>query len=485
MFDVLMKIYESYGYTTREAVTSIMENNIYGLDIDDRAAQLAYFAVMMKARQYDRRFFSRGIQPHVYAIVESNHVDKFAVEYFCNGDAKLKGAMDTIISELYDAKEYGSILTITQQDWAALYDRFAEITEDIHMSRDVALAELLPLVQVAEALSQKYDAVVTNPPYMGASNMNLKLNEFIKRNYADYKSDFFSAFVIHCSEMTKKSGYCGFFTPYVWMFIQSYEKMRNYLYTQATIETVIQFEYSAFEEATVPVCTFAFQNRHVNKKGCYLRLVDFRGGMEVQRQKTLEAIDNHNCGFYYEQSTDNFSKIPGSPMAYWLENTIYDFYRREGVLASHISSQVGTTLGDNAQFMRLWYEVSNGYNSKWFFAHKGGGFRKWYGNVMHIINWENDGKAVKDNGRATVRGERTAFNRGISWTQLTAGKPSFRLKEQGSFIESASCMCYIEKKHEKFLLAYLNSCVAGMILDAMNPTMHFQPGDIGRLPWKW
>ncbi|MEH2932221.1 BREX-1 system adenine-specific DNA-methyltransferase PglX [Candidatus Ventrimonas sp. KK005] len=485
MFDALMKIYESYGYTIREAVASIVENNIYGLDIDDRAAQLASFAVMMKARQYDRRFFSRGIQPHVYAIVESNHVDKFAVEYFCNGDAKLKEAMDTIISELYDAKEYGSILTITQQDWAALYDRFAEITEDINMSRNVALVELLPLVQVAETLSQKYDVVVTNPPYMGASNMNPKLNEFIKRNYADYKSDFFSAFVIHCSEMTKKSGYCGFFTPYVWMFIQSYEKMRNYLYTQATIETVIQFEYSAFEEATVPVCTFAFQNRHVNKKGYYLRLVDFRGGMEVQRQKTLEAIDNHNCGFYYEQSTDNFSKIPGSPMAYWLENTIYDFYRREGVLASHISSQVGTTLGDNAQFMRLWYEVSNRYNSKWFFAHKGGGFRKWYGNVMHIINWENDGKAVKDNGRATVRGERTAFNRGISWTQLTAGKPSFRLKEQGSFIESASCMCYIEKKHEKFLLAYLNSCVAGMILDAMNPTMHFQPGDIGRLPWKW
>ncbi|MCI9077204.1 MAG: BREX-1 system adenine-specific DNA-methyltransferase PglX, partial [Dorea sp.] len=485
MFDVLMEIYESYGYTTREAVASIVENNIYGLDIDDRAAQLAYFAVMMKARQYDRRFFSRGIQPHVYAIVESNYVDKFAVKYFYNGDAKLKEAMDTIIGELHDAKEYGSILTVTPQDCTALYDRFAEITEDINMSRDVVLAELLPLVQVAEALAQKYDVVVTNPPYMGASNMNPKLNEFIKRNYADYKSDFFSAFVIHCSEMTKKSGYCGFFTPYVWMFIQSYEKMRNYLYTQATIETVIQFEYSAFQEATVPVCTFAFQNRHVNKKGYYLRLVNFRGGMEVQRQKTLEAIDNHNCGFYYEQSTDNFSKIPGSPMAYWLENTIYDFYRREGVLASHISSQVGTTLGDNAQFMRLWYEVSNGYNSKWFFAHKGGGFRKWYGNVMHIINWENDGKAVKDNGRATVRGERTAFNRGISWTQLTAGKPSFRLKEQGSFIESASCMCYIEKKYEKFLLAYLNSCVADMILDAMNPTMHFQPGDIGRLPWKW
>ena len=314
MFDVLMKIYESYGYTTREAVASIVENNLYGLDIDDRAAQLAYFAVMMKARQYDRRFFSRGIQPHVYAIVESNHVDKFAVDYFCNGDMKLTTAMDTIIKELHDAKEYGSILTVTPQDWSALYDRFAEITEDINMSRETALRELLPLVQVAEALAQKYDVVVTNPPYMGASNMNLKLNEFIKNNYADYKSDFFSAFVIHASQMTKQSGYCGFFTPYVWMFIQSYEKMRNYLYNQATIETLIQFEYSAFEEATVPVCTFAFQNRHVQKKGCYLRLVDFRGGMEVQRQKTLEAIKNHDCGFYYEQNTDNFSIIPGSPV---------------------------------------------------------------------------------------------------------------------------------------------------------------------------
>ena len=181
MFDVLMKIYESYGYTTREAVASIVENNLYGLDIDDRAAQLAYFAVMMKARQYDRRFFSRGIQPHVYAIVESNHVDKFAVDYFCNGDAKLTTAMDTIIKELHDAKEYGSILTVTPQNWTALYDRFAEITEDINMSRETALRELLPLVQVAEALAQKYDAVVTNPPYMGISNGDGKLNTLVKK----------------------------------------------------------------------------------------------------------------------------------------------------------------------------------------------------------------------------------------------------------------------------------------------------------------
>ena len=419
MFDVLMKIYESYGYTTREAVANIVENNIYGLDIDDRAAQLAYFAVTMKARQYDRRFFSRGIQPHVYAIVESNHVDKFAVEYFCNGDDKLETAMDTILSEMHDAKEYGSILTVTPQDWSALYNRFAEITEDINMSREIALRELLPLVQVAEALAQKYDVVVTNPPYMGAANMNLKLNDFIKKNYADYKSDFFSSFVIHCSEMVKKLGYCGFFTPYVWMFISAYEKMRNYLYNRTTIETLIQFEYSAFEEATVPVCTFVFQNRHVQKKGCYLRLVDYRGGMEIQRKKTLEAIENHNCGFYYEQNTDDFSKIPGSPVAYWASSKLFDTFASFDTIGDYYDVRNGITTGDNNTFLKLWYEVGK-HTERWFSCNKGGAYRKWYGNKDYVVDWENDGERLKTNVdkngkiRATLRGIDFNFTEGIT-----------------------------------------------------------------------
>ncbi|NBH17642.1 BREX-1 system adenine-specific DNA-methyltransferase PglX [Clostridiaceae bacterium] len=493
MFDVLMKIYESYGYTTREAVASIMENNIYGLDIDDRAAQLAYFAVMMKARQYDRRFFSRGIQPHVYAIVESNHVDKFAVEYFCNGDAKLKEAMDTIISELYDAKEYGSILTITQQDWAALYDRFAEITEDIHMSRDVALEELLPLVQVAEALSQKYDAVVTNPPYMGASNMNLKLNEFIKNNYADYKSDFFSAFVIHASQMTKQNGYCGFFTPYVWMFIQSYEKMRNYLYNQATMETLIQFEYSAFEEATVPVCTFAFQNRHiVRKKGCYLRLVDFRGGMEVQRQKTLEALGNHNCGFYYEQSTDNFLKIPGSPVAYWASSKLFDTFASFDTIGDYYDVRNGITTGDNNTFLKLWYEVDK-HTERWFSCNKGGTYRKWYGNKEYVVDWENDGERLKTNVdkngkiRATLRGIDFNFTEGITMSRVTSGLPSFREMNSDSISESATNAIYPKSRNRKDsmkLLALLNSKIGSYVLPLLNPTINVVPEDIRSIPIK-
>ena len=487
MFDVLMQIYESYGYTTHDAVASIVENNLYGLDIDDRAAQLAYFAVMMKARQYDRRFFSRGIQPHVYAIEESNHVYPLAVEYFCNGDAKLTATMDTIIRELHDAKEYGSILTVTPQDWSALYDRFAEITEDIHMSRETALRELLPLVQVAEALAQKYDVVVTNPPYMGASNMNPKLNDFIKKNYSDYKSDFFSAFVIHCSEMAKKSGYCGFFTPYVWMFIQSYEKMRKYLYNQATIENLIQFEYSAFEEATVPVCSFAFQNRHVQKKGCYLRLVDFRGGMEVQRQKTLEAIKNHNCGFYYEQTTVNFSKIPGSPVAYWVNKSVYLAFDNEKI-GKYAISDGQTKTGNNDKYLRMLWEVRAseiGKGKHWALHAKGGPFRRWYGNIDTLIDWSD---SARDHYRkdhvARIAPEYIWFRNGICWTLISSNKlHGFRLLQDNStFNLAAPSVFFDDDKMMFYILGYLNSKLSQEIIALLNPTLNTNISDITSQP---
>ena len=505
MFDVLMKIYESYGYTTREAVASIVENNLYGLDIDDRAAQLAYFAVMMKARQYDRRFFSRGIQPHVYAIVESNHVDEFAVDYFCNGDAKLTTAMDTIIKELHDAKEYGSILTVTPQDWSTLYDRFAEITEDINMSRETALRELLPLVQVAEALAQKYETVVTNPPYMGMRNMNDKLNDFIKEKYADYKADFFSSFVIHSSEMTKKNGFCGFFTPYVWMFIQSYENMRNYLYNQATIETLIQFEYSAFEEATVPVCTFAFRNDYVKRKGCYLRLVDFRGGMEVQRQKSLEAILNHKCGFYYEQSTDDFSKIPGSPVAYWVNENVAKAFDTGKTLSSVARTRQGLASSDNNRFLKLWWEpsfvkigfgmknaeIAKQSRRKWFPCNKGGEFRKWYGNNVYVVNWENDGKEMLEyaaklygSPTRTIKNIAYYFQGGMTWGTITSGKLSMRHSPVGFIPEHAGGMIPLLHwgEKEEYLLGMMNSNTAMLFLSFLSPTLRFTEGPVGLVP---
>lgn len=499
MFDVLVQIYEAYGYSARDAVKSIVENNLYGLDIDDRAAQLAYFAVMMKARQYDRRFFSRGLQPHVYAIMESNHVDKFALEYFCNGDEKLTVAMNTIITELHDAKEYGSILKVTPQDWSALYARFAEIEDDINISRETALNELLPLVQVAEALAQKYDVVVTNPPYMGASNMNPKLSAFIKKNYADYKSDFFSSFVIHCSEMTKKSGYCGFFTPYVWMFIQSYEKMRTYLYTQATIETLIQFEYSAFEEATVPVCTFAFQNRRVNKKGCYLRLVDFRGGMEVQRQKTMEAIENHNCGFYYEQSADNFSKIPGCPVAYWISDRLVSTFANGKLIGALFDIKHGMSTGDNDACLRLWNEVKIDRiafmcadyqeflttHKRWVPFNKGGEYRRWYGNNVYILGYDDEYNAIMDSKEGHRHDNPSYYFRdGGTWTTISSGLASFRRYGKGFIFSNKGSGIF--KKSDitvDYIIGLLNSCVCKSILEVLSPTIGFELGYIAKIPF--
>ena len=285
MFDVLMKIYESCAYTPHEAVASIVENNLYGLDIDDRAAQLAYFAVMMKARQYDRRFFSRGIQPHVYAIVESNHVDKFAVDYFCNGDAKLKEAMDIIISELHDAKEYGSILTVTSQDWSALYDRFAEIGEDINISRETALSELLPLVQVAEALAQKYDAVVTNPPYMGSKGMNADLKRFAETRYPDSKSDLFAMFIERCLRLIQQHGTVGIITMQSWMFLSSFEKLREMVLNQNTILSMAHLGPRAFDTIggeVVQTTAFTLSNVFIpGYQGAFFRLVD--GNSEAEK----------------------------------------------------------------------------------------------------------------------------------------------------------------------------------------------------------
>ena len=487
LFDVLMHIYENYGYTPRDAVTSILQNNLYGLDIDDRAAQLAYFAVMMKARRYDRRFFSHTTQPHVYAIEESNLIEKPDVEYFCNGKLELKDAMQTILTQLYDAKEYGSILTITPQDWDALYARFDEVADESSFHRESIRKKLLPLVRVAQTLAQKYDVVVTNPPYMGASNMNPKLNEFIKQNYTDYKSDFFSAFIVKCSNMAKPEGYCGFFTPYVWMFIQSYEKLRQYLYQQATLETLIQFEYSAFEEATVPVCTFTFSNRYVNKKGCYLRLVDFRGGMEVQRQKTLEAMTNHDCGFYYEQSTDNFAKIPGSPVAYWVSNNFLKAFDNEKI-GKYTISDGQTKTGNNDKYLRLLWEVpvsEIGKGKHWVLHAKGGAFRRWYGNIDTLIDWSDSAREhYRADHVARIAPEYIWFRKGICWTLISSNKlHGFRLLDDNSTFNLAAPSVFFNNDRMMFyILGYLNSKFSQEIIALLNPTLNTNISDITAQP---
>ena len=495
MFDVLMKIYESYGYTTREAVASIVENNLYGLDIDDRAAQLAYFAVMMKARQYDRRFFSRGIQPHVYAIVESNHVDKFAVDYFCNGDAKLTAAMDTIISELHDAKEYGSILTVTPQDWSALYDRFAEITEDINMSRETALRELLPLVQVAEALAQKYDVVVTNPPYMGSSGMSAKLSDYVKKNYPDSKSDLFSCFIEHGNGIIKRNRFNCMITMQSWMFLSSFEKMRAKALQTKTITNLMHMENMVMGIAFGTAVTIFRNNAVKGYKGTYnqIKLQD----IENDTPKQFPIQGNR----FAQVSTDNFSKIPGSPVAYWVSKAVLDVYSRAKLLGNIASPRTGMTTGDNNRFLRLWFEIeipkakfdakdaddARTSGKKWFPYCKGGGYMRWYGYNEYLVNWENDGFEIKNNIKpnglkaASVRSESLYFKKLITWSAVTSGSFSCRLCEGGSLFDSGGSSIDVHGE-TLYILAILNSVIGQFYLDISNATINYQPGDIAGIP---
>lgn len=492
MFDVLMKIYESYGYTTREAVASIVENNLYGLDIDDRAAQLAYFAVMMKARQYDRRFFSRGIQPHVYAIAESNHVDSFALDYFCNGDAKLKKAMDTIISELHDAKEYGSIITVSQQDWSALYDRFAEITEDINMSRETALRELLPLVQVAEALVQKYNVVVTNPPYMGASGMGAKLSDYVKKNYPDSKSDLFACFIEYGNQMAVKHGYNCMVTMQSWMFLSSFEKMREKVLRIKSITNLMHMENMVMGIAFGTAVTI-FRNDYVTGyKGTYnqIKLQD----IENDKPRVFPVLENR----FAQTSTDNFSKIPGSPVAYWVSEAMLSIFAECDRMGAFAEGRKGLVTGNDDLYLKLWHEVCmdnfsvfGGYdNTKWKPCNKGGNYRKWYGNNDYIVNWGTEGKELANHRwpdgrqRSSLRNSSYFFKEGLTWTYITSGTKCFRYYPEGfAFAGTGPGLFPKNNVNLWYILAYTNSIVFDRLLKLIgSSTISLESGEVERAP---
>ena len=475
-FDVLMDIYTACGWSERDAAKSILRNNLYGLDIDRRAYQLAYFAVMMKARQYNRRILSAENQPNLANFADVMHVDT----------SLLSGSLRKFAEQFQFADTYGSLMTVTKP--AGLDEAVSAFLPTFGMQAE----QLEMMMRVARILTQKYDVVCTNPPYMGGSGMNATLSDFIKKNYPDYKSDLFSAFVVKCTKMAKLEGYLGFLTPYVWMFIQSYEKMRNYIYSTRTIETLIQFEYSAFEEATVPICTFVLKNSKVRKNGAYLRLTEFRGGMEVQRQKALEAISNHKCGFYYESNAENFSKIPGSPVAYWVcENFVMAFGGKN--VGNYLNCRYCIMTGSD-EFIKQWYEVN--YNNikfncktakdmldyKWFPLNSGGEFRKWYGNNSKIVNLQNDGAKIK----ATVKNFRLRektfyFKRGITWGRITSSKIAFRDVIQGSLFGDAGPIGFIEE-NRNYLLGFLCSNVSLFCLQATNPTLNYQVRDIESEP---
>ena len=391
LFDVLVQIYEAYGYSAREAAAMIVEHNLYGLDIDDRAAQLSYFAVMMKARQYDRRFFSRKVQPHVYAIVESNDIDEFTLEYFVNGDAKLKKSMDILMEELYDAKEYGSILNVTMMDFPALYARLAEIEEDINMHRESALNTIRPLIQVAEALALKYEIVITNPPYLGSQNLDNKLLNYLKKNYPTYKADLYAAFIKRNFAFSCK--YVAMITQSAWMFQSRYEEMR----LECSNKLLVCMNHlgpHAFDEIggeIVQTTAFCYEKHNYLRgyKSKFVNLLKYSG----EKEKERHFFDNSNK---YDRDIRNFKKIPGTPFAHYISENAVDKFGEGAFLKEVLNPKQGTSTGDDEKFVRYWHEpyyskigfgfktVEDAHMSEFLYfpLDKGGEFRKWYGNCI-------------------------------------------------------------------------------------------------------
>ena len=469
-FDVLMKIYTEYGYTEREAAASIVQNNLYGLDIDERAAQLASFAIMMKAMQYDKRFLKRDIQPHFYEIKESNHVDSFTVDYFANGNDKLKKDIQSIIDDTRDAKVYGSIIQIKPVDFDALFARFEEIESDVNIYKDTALVTLLPLVREAKILSDKYVVVATNPPYL--NKFDAKLKKYIADNYADYKGDLFSVFVYRNFGFCEENGYSGFMTPMVWMFIKTYEPLRNYVLKNKAITTLIQFEYSAFEEATVPICSFVLKNGKTESKGEYFRLSDFTGGMEVQRKKVKEALANPDCGYLYESTQSNFSKIPGSPVAYWASVPILKDFTDGKLIGDDANVKIGMGTGKNDIFLRKWWEIFyskidfsltnindlNKSNGRYFPYNKGGDFRLWYGNLQEVLWFDKAGRKYMNtmSGHRENGGHDFYCKEGLTWSFISSSKFGIRYMPTGCFFDVAGSTLF-SMTDNKYTLGFLGS----------------------------
>lgn len=495
-FDVLVQIYESYGYTTREAVESIVKNNLYGLDIDDRAAQLAYFAVMMKARQYDRRFFSRQIQPNVYAIQESNGIDRYALEYFCNGDAKLKASMDSILTEMHDAKEYGSILNITPVDFAALYARFDEVRDDISMSKESVLNNLLPLVQVAEALAQKYDAVCTNPPYMADSGMSGQFLSYVKENFSPYNNDLYSCFIKKTITMLKPKRFTALMTSYTWMFLTAFSQMRKDILNSNSIITLIQPEYHAFfKEAFVPICSFILINTSMDYAGEYIQLAKFTGA-EEQNVRTLDAIKDKTCGYRFSVCQSMFYQIPDMPIAYWLKPSTAKLFINGSLLSKYADLRQGLITGDNERFLRFWSECDaqkistfNDTNKKWFFYHKGGEYRKWYGNMTLVVNWEDDGFEIvnfrdgKGKQRSRPQNVRYYLREGFTWTALTVADFNVRYMPEGGIFDAKGSSGFCKNPDDlKYIIGLCNSKVSMEFLSFLAPTMDYSAGAVGKIP---
>lgn len=507
-FDVLMHIYTEYGYSEREAAVSILENNLFGLDIDDRVYQLAYFSIMMKARSYDRRILTMNLSlVNLASIQETNDIDSTSLEEVILGTEYYPIAQ-YLLDIFKDAKEIGSLLKIKNDD----YNQFIAYLSEYKTSRlfDLSSGDLvnrmLPLVinlaKQANILSNKYKVVCTNPPYLG--KMEGELKKFVTKYYKNYSGDLFSIFMYRNFDFIIENGYSGFMTPFVWMFIKKYEKLRQYIIDNKSITTLVQMEYSAFEEATVPICSFVLKNGIEVEKGYYFKLSEFKGGMDIQKQKVLEALSDRNCGYYYEADTLNYKKIPNSPIAFSVNDSIFSLYDNSTHISDIGETREGMATANNDYFLKYWYEVGIdkiGFGclsresaqlsrKKWFPYNKGGDFRKWFGNDEYVVNWENDGYEIqnfRDEKTGRIRSHNYnldyIFKKGITWTALSSGNFGCRYSEEGKLADSKGSMLYLNNDtYLKYILALLNSKVSAYILGITSQTLDFKPGRISEIP---
>lgn len=532
VYEVLREIYLERGYRLREIPELILTKNIYGLDIDDRAAQMAAFAVMMKAREDDKRIFSRDIKLNIHSIQSTENLDisQLWADLDLDGN-KQTGSMGDLFSEpqlelaepstenkvyldllrylkeqFIDAKNLGSLIEVDNQHLeplTKLQEQLIDKEQGIEPTAKQAAKVLLPIIKQAAILAHQYDVVVANPPYMGSKYQTPLVKKYLKDKFTGYDKDLFSAFIIRNLQLTRDYGELGFMTPFVWMFLSAYEQLRAKLINDEIISTLVQLEYSGFDGATVPICTFTLTKGHVaDYKGNYIRLSDFKGAVN-QGPKTLEAIKNRDCGWFFEAKPDNFKKVPGSPIAYWLSDNIRNIYTQSPKAETRSKAAVGLQTGDNDKFMRFWHEVditkfsdkfmsteeTNQNEYKWVPYNKGGSYRKWYGNREYVVNWEKNGYEIRNfrdsrgNLRSRPQNTQFYFNESITWSEITSSWKSFRFNESGSISDVKGQSAYFKTNQELIsALCWLNSNVVEYLTKVQNPTLSFQSGDYKNLP---
>ena len=504
MFDVLMDIYNSAGYTKRDAVRSVLENNLYGLDVSERAAQLSYFAVMMKALRYDKRFLTRKgedgkadvPQAQVYEIEESNALTEAQKQdILATFESQTsRNIIEYLFDTLKDAKEYGSILRVKRNNYGELLNEWkkAEYSDVISFYYYENQKIVSKLLREACVLSQQYDVVVTNPPYLASSRFSPALDTYVKKNYPDEKADLSAVmFKKAATDLVKPNGFVSFITTSSWMFLSSFEKFRTFMMHNMALDSIVDFGTELFDGKVGhnPITAWVNRKTKMDFKMTAIRLVDYC--YSRRDEKEPEFFKDRNR---YVAEQENFSKIPGSPVAYWVSNQVYKDFEEGSLLGTVAPTKKGLDTGENNLYLRFWHEVpfekiGIGFNSsqeftkcqkKWAPHDKGGDYRRWYGNKDWVINWENDGFALK-NSKANLRSEQFYFKKAITWSSLSSGNISFRLSDYGAISNTAGSSVYIEENDNK-LIAFLNTKVCQYMIDIVSPTLNYSAGPVSTIP---